>query len=308
MGLVFFSPAGFCAAPEMPASIQLNKIAAVVNGEGITLHELRRIVGPELMRRGIQPGTPGTERAVNNLMEQALNHMIDTILLRQEATRLHITASDADVDNELNMLVQRNQTTLESFEAGLAAQGSSLEAMRAQIRNNILSQRIVNLMIARKVVVTKEGVARYYDEHSHEFMADRSVDLSLIIFSPSADAEAAAGSIRNGSKTFEAVAREYSIGPQPDQGGKLGFVPWKDLIPPVQIAASGLQAGEVSPLFSIESYKALLCFNGSTPGRQMTLEEATPEIERILREPLLQARFEEYTQQLRSKAVIDIRI
>lgn len=308
-GLAFtFSPFFAHAAPDFPASIQLNKVAAVVNGEVITLHQLRGVVTPELMRRGIQPGTPGTERVVNNMMEQALTHMIDTILLRQEAERLGITVSEADVDNELNMVVQRNQTSLEAFEATLVAQGSSLETMRSQIRNNILSQRIVSLMIARKVVVTQEEVTRYYGSHSHEFSADRSVDLSLIIFAPTANAEEVAKKIHNGTLSFEDGARQYSVGPQPEQGGKLGFIPWKDLIPPVQAAASILTTGQISQLFAIESYKALIRLNGSTPGRQMTLEEATPDIEQILRAPLLEARFQEYTKQLRNKAVIDIRI
>ena len=54
--------------------------------------------------------------------------------------------------------------------------------------------------------------------------------------------------------------------------------------------------------------KAMLYLHSSTHGRPMTLEEATPEIERILRTPLLETRFDEYTQQLRARAVIDIRI
>ena len=38
-----------------------------------------------------------------------------------------------------------------------------------------------------------------------------------------------------------------------------------------------------------------------------TLEEATPQIERILREPKLQERFREYSEQLRKRAVVEIR-
>lgn len=42
-------------------------------------------------------------------------------------------------------------------------------------------------------------------------------------------------------------------------------------------------------------------------GEGQTLEEATPQIERILREPKLQERFREYTEQLRKRAVVEIR-
>lgn len=296
------------AAQGNTPAIQLNKIAAVVNGEVITLHELRRYVGPELVRRGISPGAPGTEQAVSQMMEMALNSMIDDALLRQEARRLNITVSAAEVDNELNMMIQRNQSTMESFEASLAAQGQTMDMVRDRIRNNILSQRIISLMIARKVVVTKEEVARYYEQHGHEFAADKSVDISLIVFPSSADAEGVTRKIHDGSLSFEKAAGEHSVGPQPDKGGRLGYLPWKDVIPPLQTALSGLENGQTSRLFTVEGYKALVRLHDSTPGRPMTLEEATPDIERILREPLLQARFDEYTRQLRGKAVIDIRI
>lgn len=42
-------------------------------------------------------------------------------------------------------------------------------------------------------------------------------------------------------------------------------------------------------------------------GDGQTLEEATPQIERILREPKLQERFREYSEQLRKRAVVEIR-
>lgn len=305
--LASLSPSASFAAQE-GASIQLNKVAAVVNGEIITLHELRRYVGPELVRRGVTPGAPGSEQIINQLMDIGLNSMIDDILLRQEARRLSITVSDAEVDNELNMVIQRNQTTREAFEAGLAAQGQTMDMVRDRVRNSILSQRIISIMIARKVVVTKEDIERHYETHGHEFTADKSVDVSLIVFPPAANAESLAAKIQSGALSFENVAKEYSVGPQPAQGGRLGLVPWRDLIPPLQAAITNLEDGQVSQMFSLETYKAMAKLNASTAGRQMTLEEATPDIERVLREPLLQARFDEYTKLLRGKAVIDIRV
>ena len=44
------------------------------------------------------------------------------------------------------------------------------------------------------------------------------------------------------------------------------------------------------------------------PLRIMTLEEATPMIDGILRNPKAQDRYEDYAKQLRAKAVIDVRI
>lgn len=296
------------AADNASQVITLNKIAAVVNGEMISLHELRQHATSEFIRSGINPNDPAARRQVDMIMSKTLTVMIDDILLRQEAERLQIKVSDADIDNEVRKLAQRNQTTMKEFEARLAAQGGTMEMLKERIRNNILSQRIINIMIARKSVVTSDEVKAYYEEHKNEFEAERSVDISLIVFSPSSNSEDVSLRVKKGTMSFEEAAKKFSEGPAPENGGRLGMIPWDDLASPFKAQIVQMQKGQVSEIFHVNSRDCLLKFNDATSGRSMTLEEATPEIERILREPRLQERFTEYTQQLRSRAVIDIRL
>ena len=61
-------------------------------------------------------------------------------------------------------------------------------------------------------------------------------------------------------------------------------------------------------MFQMDESDAVLKLVSEEGGEPKTLLEAEPEIDRILKEPLLQERFKEYTQQLRNKAVIDINI
>ncbi len=305
---VLILSASWSAFAAQPRSIEVNKIAAVVNGEIITLHEVRRQAGPELARMGINPNDRRASQQVDDIVQRILDLMISDILLRQEATKLKITASDSEVENELRKLIQRNQTTPQEFEARLVSQGSSMAILKERLRNNILSQRIVGLMIARKVVVTKDEISKYFSEHQKDFTAEKSVDVSLIVFAPTADVDTAYAKIKDGSLKFEDAARQYSIGPEAANGGRLGNIAWKDLASSIRSEISHLSDGQVSGIFLLDLNKSLLRLNGSSPGKQMTLEEATPEIEGILREPRMEARFKEYTQQLRNKAVIDIRI
>ncbi len=298
----------FAAPNELPEPVTLNKIAAVVNGEIITLHELRQYSGSEFIRAGINPMDPANRRQVDTIMSKVLTVMIDDMLLRQEAERLKIKVSDADIDNELRKLVQRNQTSMKEFEARLAAQGGTMEMVRERLKNSILSQRIIGIMIARKSVVTAEEVSAYYEEHKNDFMAERSVDFSLIVFSPSSDPAETYKKIKGGSLSFEEAARQFSEGPAPESGGRIGMIKWDDLATPFKAQIINLKDGEISEVFQANTRDCLIKLNTSTSGRNMTLEEATPEIERILREPRLEERFVEYTAQLRSKAVIDIRL
>ena len=298
----------FATETEIPQTIVLNKIAAVVNGEIITLHELRQHATSEFVRSGINPMDPANRVQVDQLTSKILSAMIDDMLLRQEAERLQIKVSEADIDNELRKLMQRNQTSQKEFEARLAAQGGTMEMLKERLKNSILSQRIIGIMIARKSIVTPEEVSAYYEEHKDTFSAERAVDFSLIVFSPSSKPAETVAKIKNGSLSFEEAAKKFSEGPAPDNGGKVGAVAWNDLAQPFKEQIMQLKEGEISQPFQLNGQDFLLKLNEVTSGRSMTLEEATPEIERILREPRLQDRFAEYTEQLRSRAVIDIRL
>lgn len=311
LAVLFFAAfplCSFAAEAGLPQTIVLNKIAAVVNGEIVTLHELRQYSSQEFVRAGINPMDPANRSQVDHIMSKVLTVMIDDMLLRQEAERLQIKVSDSDIDNELRKLIQRNQTTQKEFEARLAAQGGTMEMLKERLKNSILSQRIIGIMIARKSLVTPDEVKAYYDEHKNEFSAERAVDFSLIVFSPSSKPAEVAAKIRNGSLSFEEAVKKYSEGPAPDNGGRVGMVEWNDLAPAFKSQIMQLKDGEISEPFHANGRDCLLKLNGATSGRTMTLEEATAEIERILREPRMQDRFTEYTEQLRSRAVIDIRL
>ena len=298
----------FAAEQNLPERIVLNKIAAVVNGEIITLHELRQHAGAELARSGINVSDPASRQHVDMVMSKVLSVMIENILLRQEAERLQIKVADSDVDNEVRKLAQRNQMSMKDFEARIVSQGGTLVMLKERVRNNILSQRIIAIQIARKSVVTEEEIKAYYEQNQDSFRADRSVDVSLIVFAPSAKHEDIYKKIANGSLSFENAARDFSEGPSPDSGGNLGMIKWEDLAAPLKEQVVHLKDGGVSPVFETNGRNCLIKLNTSTSGRNMTLEEATPGIEQILREPRLRDRFAEYTEQLRSRAVIDIRL
>ena len=288
-------------------TLRVNRIAAVINGEIITMHALQQHSSGEFIRAKLDPRSPDANAEMNRIMSRVLTAMVDEILLRQEAERLKIKVTDAEVDNEIRMIRQRSQLSDKDFEQRLMAQGGNLSMLKERIRNNILSQRIVNIMIARKIIIAPEEISGYYEEHKSEFSADKTVDLSLIVFPPAVKALPVVGRIKTGKLSFAAAAKQ-SVGPVPDEGGRLGTIRWEDLAPPFKAALQSMAVGDVSDIFKLNGHDSVIQLNGIFDGRSMTLEEATPQIEQILREPRMQERFDEYMQQLRAKSVIDIRI
>lgn len=71
-----------------------------------------------------------------------------------------------------------------------------------------------------------------------------------------------------------------------------------------------MRPGDVTALFPLQGFKAQvhLFRPGGGEEKPLTLQEATPQIDAILRQPKAKGRFEDYSKQLRNKAVIDIRL
>ncbi len=285
----------------------VSKIAAVVNGEMITMLELQQRSAQEIAALGFTGSSQKDVDGRNAVMRKTLDAMIMDILVKEEANRLKITVSDQEVESEVQMVREHNKLSPEEFEHQLSLQGMTLQSYKEKTKDNILRKRLVGMMIARKILVTKEEVSAYYNEHKAEFKPVESVDMSIIVFHPQVNPEEVLARIKSGKMSFEEAAKKVSIEPNGPKGGAVGVVGWANMNPQWKTLLAGMKPGEISPIFPVDRFKAVVRLNNRVEGKQLTLEEATPQIEDILRAPQLEARFTEYSHQLRGKAVVDIR-
>lgn len=286
----------------------VNKIAAVVNGEMITVFDLHTTIAPELAKNKLNPDNPAHKATVDALSAKALDMMIMDILIAQEAARLKVTVADSEIEGEITRLMQKSKLSKADFEKQLKSEGMDATALRDRIRKTIMRQKLMSQMVGRKVVVTPEEVAQYYEENKDQFTTGQKVQMALIIYPPTADAAAWARKIKDGKSSFEAAVRAVSIGPRPQEGGLMPPVPLSDMNPAWRERILSMKPGQVSDIFTVENHKAQVHYIGMEGGAEgQSLAEATKQIENILREPKLMERFQEYSDQLRNKAVIDIR-
>ena len=286
------------------AEMTVNKIVAVVNGEMISLHELRGHLGAELARQRIAPNDP----RVPTLQAQMLDSMINDILIRQEAKRYKVSVSDAEVEAELKKIIERTGMTPAQFDAQIKRDGTTREIIKERLGNNLLRQRMSNFMVVRKIIVTKEEIDYYYAKHKDEFSGQRTADFSLIMLPEKLNAQGIYQQLRSGALSFEDGAVKYSADKTAEQKGHVVGVPWDRLPGDMQKLLSSLKDGQMSPLLRTQGGFVIIRRDRMSEGKPLTLQEATPKIEEIIRAPRLEERFKEYTSQLRSKAVIDIRM
>ena len=123
-----------------------SQVAARVNGQVITRRELRDFL----------------ERQAG---KKALDNLITDALIRQEARKNNVAATDAELDEEYAKAVQRVEAGGQTMEAFLASEGATAAYLRGRLRYQILVRKLT----AGLAAVSDEEVDAYIAENKKSF-------------------------------------------------------------------------------------------------------------------------------------------
>ena len=91
-----------------------------------------------------------------------LNELINNQILVMHASHSRITASEAEIDAKVGEL--KSPYSPEEFQKKLQEQGLDNDALRKQIRENIILTKLINKDIIAHINVTDAEIAAYYRE------------------------------------------------------------------------------------------------------------------------------------------------
>ncbi len=297
--------------PLAKAAPVFNRIAAVVNGEMITMYDLEMFSLAQIRKQGLNPTSPQDRAQINRIMNNELSRQIDEIIIAQEAEVKGIRVDDARIDAEFAAMAERAGQDLTSFVRTLHLQGASEEMVKERLRKSFLRSQLLSTMVSRKIAVTKEDIDAFLKENPNftPQSDEQSVVLALLVYPPSIDAEEEAQKIVADPKSFEKAVQALSVGPNPEGGGNVGELPMSDIDPDLRTQLSFLKVGQVTPLFELNGMKVQAKLIDRMGGETEETEEAIRKsVEEQVRGQKTQERFVEYMNQLRERAVIDIRL
>jgi len=295
-----------------PAEIK-DRIAAVVNGQPITLSEVEERVGPELART--TPGPVG-EPQRKQILHQALEQLIDEQLVHGEAGALGIEVTDDEVQRLLEQLARENRMTMQQFKQALSQQGLTLDSVRESLKRQQIMARLIQYKVKPRRVSDEEVQAAYATMTKNTEWEVRARD--IFISAPDsatpeqesaarAKADAALRRIRAG-ESFAKVARDVSDGPTAKEGGDLGYFRRGQMIAELEEAAFSLQPGGVSGLIRTHGDHGGFHLVTVEDRRQLPprpLSEVQEEIRNKLTSESMAREREHYLSQLRKTAQID---
>ncbi|MEZ5823838.1 MAG: peptidylprolyl isomerase [Geminicoccaceae bacterium] len=233
-----------------PASGQVaQRIVAVVNNDIISVQDLASRIDLAIVFSGISANDP---EARQRLAPQVLRRLIDERLQLQEATRLELLASEAEISSAIARLAEPNGLTSAQLLDNLAKSGIKAEHLRAQIRAELSWVRLIRRQVAPRAAVSDRQVELALDaEKDGGEQEVQLAEILLPVYEPmELDKALAQGrelmsAIREGAD-FAALARQVSIGETAETGGDLGWVAVSGLPGGLRPAVAALQPGQLS--------------------------------------------------------------
>ena len=221
---------GLLASLMLPAAARaqnVERIAAIVNDDVISNHDLEDRIRLILSSTG-QPDTAENRRRAR---AQVLRLLVDERLQLQEAKKLKITVTQADIDDAFRLLERQNNVPEGRFEEFLRQQGGDRASLVSQLTAELSWQKVVG----RKLVPTIQISDEDFDATLNQLEAAKGVlewqlaEIFLPIDSPDQEQEADRNANRlveqlRAGAGFAAVARQYSRGSTAANGGDIGWV------------------------------------------------------------------------------------
>lgn len=148
----------------------------------------------------------------------------------------------------------------------------------------MLINRLLERTYNEKIRLNEEEIQSYYDQNISDFKVEEDeVRIQHMLFKDRSDALLALQELNVG-KQFETVAKARSIDAFAKQGGEMGYIQKKDVVPEVERVAFRLSVNQISPIFSSPyGYHILKVLDRRSAGDTKPLEEVLPVIKQRLR-------------------------
>jgi foldase protein PrsA len=213
-----------------------------------------------------------------------MDQTIRELLLSQEAKRLNLEPTDAEVNAELDNIRKQMATSGQSLDQRLKQVGLPLDTIKNQIRLEVTQRKL----ITQGVTVTDKDVEQYYNQNkqSPQFTTPKQVSAAQITVPTEAAAKEVEQTLSKNA-AFDLVAHSKSIDQYKDQGGRLPTLQQGYPVPPgvspvIFAEAFKLTVGKASAPIKVGNNWVIFKVIDQKPQITRTLAESRDEIRQML--------------------------
>jgi peptidyl-prolyl cis-trans isomerase SurA len=212
-------------------AVSLDRVVAIVDKDVVLESELNDRKASILERLSGQYQQLPPDDVLN---KQILDQLILERIELGMAERYEISVDEAEIDQAIGRVLQKNQITLAQLEADLKKQGLGLDGLRQQMRNELTISHLQQGVVNSRIKVTEQDINNFLASSDGKYATspDFHIGHILIALSSSADADAIAAAekqandiyqkLQKGSD-FSQMAISYSNDQAALQGGDIGW-------------------------------------------------------------------------------------
>jgi peptidyl-prolyl cis-trans isomerase SurA len=243
--------------------------------------------------------------------KDVLRGLIDRALLLDKGKELGITADTELIKRLDDIRKQMHLDSMDDLEKAAAAQGVSFEDYKQNMRNEIITQQVIQKEVGPHVNITREEEQKFYNQHKAELEHNEAITLSEILISTDeagddpqklAAAKAKAEDILKrvrGGANFEELAKKESQDPSGAQGGDLGAFERGKLAKQLEDQTFSMKKGDVSDVIRTkQGFVILKVTDHQMPGIP-AFSEIEPRIQEAVYMQKLQPSLRDYLKKLR---------
>lgn len=316
-----------CLCSVSSAQQVVEEIIARVNNQIITRSEYLR--NKDQLRDDVKQQDPAdADKVFAEREKDILRDLIDQQLLIEKGKDLGITGDTELIKRLDQMRKEMKLSSMEDLEKAATAQGISYEDFKQNLRNQIITQKVIGEEVGGHLSISKDEEQKFYDEHKSELEQPEEIHLSEILIAPKAATPAAANDdaakqaadaaalaaaktkakdlleqIHKGA-AFEDIAKKYSDGASAAQGGDLGVFKRGTMAKELEDKTFAMKAGEVSDVIRTKQGYVILKVVEHQNAGVPPLKTIEPKIQDALYYQKLQPALRAYLTKLREDAYI----
>ena len=286
------------------------RIAAVVNDDVITSQDLVDRLNLAIATGGLPNDEPTRQR----LAPQVLRGLVDEKLQLQEAKRLGQTPNDAELQQAIDTIAQRNHTTSPELLNFLTQRGLNPNALREQLRAQVAWLKVLAREVRPRIVVTQDQIDLAI-RRSTAKAGDRELLISEILLpvysqsqeaSVTEDARGLIATLRSGA-SFSALARQVSAATSAQNGGDLGWVRVSAITPDLRDQVAAVPVGQVSdPIVGPAGVHIFQIRDERTVAAAAPTDRAA--VQQSIEQEQIERQATRYLRDLRRDAFVDVRL
>jgi peptidyl-prolyl cis-trans isomerase SurA len=302
----------------MPAGAEeVNRVVAVVGEDVVTALDLDKLVKSMEAQLGRIDNPAEAAARKKQMRKVALERLIEDRIFQQEVKRQKIGVSQAEIDRYIERIKSRNQISEKQFAAHLSRRGLTPDEYKAELKKDILKQKLIQRAVKQQVVISDDQVQEYYKKHITEYgnldevriralfltvPDDAGMDAREVVLKQAENLRAQAVEKKN----LAELATKHSQGPGADKGGALEPVSSKDMVPAMRQALGQMKPGDISKVLTIPGGFVFFELIGKAGDNVLAFKEVSNQIREKLESEALENKFQTWMDELRKKTFVQV--